>query len=178
MSDAERQATLYAFTCWTGITMNGRHVSLEDFYMKPEELDKARAEEAWRLHNRQEGVTPCVVTKAARLAREGWTPAPEVDHILECLRDAGAEFAVDVFKHSLASRGLKIVSEDAEEKQSKVLHDALIASQDEFIPPAMSRDYRAGVEAAIEWVAQHTMVSYYRRMDMRRDLLGGAGDVI
>lgn len=49
--------------------------------MTNEELDEARAEEAWRIWNEENGVTDdghAVI--AARLAREGWTPpAPEVD---------------------------------------------------------------------------------------------------
>ena len=43
--------------------------------MKPEELDKATADEAWRIM--EEGQDVAVI--AARLAREGWTPPEPVD---------------------------------------------------------------------------------------------------
>ncbi len=43
--------------------------------MTPEELDKATADEAWRLL--EEGQDVAVI--AARLAREGWTPPKPVD---------------------------------------------------------------------------------------------------
>ena len=43
--------------------------------MTPEELDKATADEAWRLL--EEGQDVAVI--AARLAREGWTPPEPVD---------------------------------------------------------------------------------------------------
>ena len=47
--------------------------------MTPEELDKARADEAWRIWLRQPGILPEVVTIATRLAFEGWTPPEPVD---------------------------------------------------------------------------------------------------
>ncbi len=43
--------------------------------MKPEELDKATADEAWRIM--EEGQDVAII--AARLAREGWTPPEPVD---------------------------------------------------------------------------------------------------
>ena len=43
--------------------------------MKPEELDKATADEAWRIL--EEGQDVAVI--AARLAREGYRPPPPVD---------------------------------------------------------------------------------------------------
>ena len=43
--------------------------------MTPDELDKATADEAWRLL--EEGQDVAVI--AARLAREGWTPPEPVD---------------------------------------------------------------------------------------------------
>jgi hypothetical protein len=58
--------------------------------MTPEELDKARAKEAWRVW---EGVKPSlcedndVALFAARLAREGWTPPPPVDPDLLAVRE-------------------------------------------------------------------------------------------
>ena len=51
--------------------------------MSPEELDKARGEEAWRVWNdtrpNENGALPVPATIAARLAREGWTPPEPVD---------------------------------------------------------------------------------------------------
>jgi hypothetical protein len=52
--------------------------------MKPDELDKATADEAWRLL--EEGQDVAVI--AARLAREGWKPPepvmdPELDRVTE-----------------------------------------------------------------------------------------------
>jgi hypothetical protein len=58
--------------------------------MTPEELDKARAEEAWRVW---EGVKPSlcedndVALFAARLAREGWMPPEPVDPDLIAVRE-------------------------------------------------------------------------------------------
>lgn len=42
--------------------------------MTPEELDRARAQEAYRIHARDDDET--MLECAARLAREGWTPPP------------------------------------------------------------------------------------------------------
>jgi hypothetical protein len=53
--------------------------------MKPEELDKATADEAWRLL--EEGQDVAVI--AARLAREGWTPP--VDPDLLAVREISAK---------------------------------------------------------------------------------------
>jgi hypothetical protein len=56
--------------------------------MTPEELDKARASEAWRILG---GVSPHadrLAETAARLAREGWTPPPPpVDPDLLAVRE-------------------------------------------------------------------------------------------
>jgi hypothetical protein len=61
--------------------------------MKPEELDKATADEAWRLL--EEGQDVAVI--AARLAREGYRPPEPVDPDLlvvqEVLRDKHPEIA-------------------------------------------------------------------------------------
>jgi hypothetical protein len=47
--------------------------------MKPEELDKARGDEALRLHNGPHTNGASIAAIAARLAREGWTPPEPVD---------------------------------------------------------------------------------------------------
>ena len=58
--------------------------------MTNEELDKARASEAWRLQGEMIGKSPIDSTAmiAARLAREGWTPPPPpVDPDLLAVRE-------------------------------------------------------------------------------------------
>ena len=45
--------------------------------MTNEELDNARAEEAWNIYNREHSGDVSAI--AARLAREGWTPPVAVD---------------------------------------------------------------------------------------------------
>ena len=45
--------------------------------MTNEELDRARAEQAWSEHYKNDPASPTVI--AARLAREGWTPPVAVD---------------------------------------------------------------------------------------------------
>jgi len=48
--------------------------------MTNEELDKARAKEAWRIHVMTPGLTQdALMLTCARLAREGWTPPEPVD---------------------------------------------------------------------------------------------------
>lgn len=62
--------------------------------MTPEQLDEARAKEAWRIWNEEDGVTDeghAVI--AARLARENWTPTePVVDPDLLAFREWGAGY--------------------------------------------------------------------------------------
>jgi hypothetical protein len=55
--------------------------------MTPEELDKATADEAWRLL--EEGEDVAVI--AARLAREGWKPPEPVDPDLLVVREIAAK---------------------------------------------------------------------------------------
>jgi hypothetical protein len=55
--------------------------------LTPEELDEARADEAWRLFVEQPGDDPHSRVIAARLAREGWTPPPKVDPDLLAARE-------------------------------------------------------------------------------------------
>ena len=47
--------------------------------MTPEELDRARAGEAWRICNTKSFFEESPTIIAARLAREGWMPPPPVD---------------------------------------------------------------------------------------------------
>ena len=59
--------------------------------MTPEELDEARANEAWRIWNEEDGVTDeghAVI--AARLAREGWKPPEPVDPDVLAFREWAA----------------------------------------------------------------------------------------
>ncbi len=57
--------------------------------MSPEELDRATADEAWRLWQIQGADHPQPAIIAARLAREGWTPPP-VDPDLLAVREIAA----------------------------------------------------------------------------------------
>lgn len=57
--------------------------------MTPEELDEARAKEAWRLC--EESPTLSLATTAARLAREGWTPPEPVDPDILAFREWAAK---------------------------------------------------------------------------------------
>ncbi len=57
-----------------------------------EELDEARADEAWRLFVEQPGDDPHSRVIAARLAREGWTPPPKVDPDLLAAREIAIKF--------------------------------------------------------------------------------------
>lgn len=54
-----------------------------------EELDNARAEEAWNIYM-STGESPYVAT--ARLAREGWTPAPAIDPLRLSAREICAKW--------------------------------------------------------------------------------------
>jgi len=66
--------------------------------MKPEELDKATADEAWRLL--EEGRDVAVI--AARLAREGYRPPEPVDPDLLAVRRLLAEEYPRLAKEMLA----------------------------------------------------------------------------
>jgi hypothetical protein len=59
--------------------------------MTNEEIDKARADEAWRLWQIQGADHPQPAIIAARLAREGWTPPPPVDPDLLAVREIVAK---------------------------------------------------------------------------------------
>lgn len=59
--------------------------------MTPEELDRARSDEAWRIWERQPDSLPETATIAARLAREGWMPPKPVDPDLLIAREASAQ---------------------------------------------------------------------------------------
>jgi hypothetical protein len=67
--------------------------------LTPEELDEARAEEAWRLFVEQPGDDPQSRVIAARLAREGWTPPPKVDPDLLAAREWGATTELGYASH-------------------------------------------------------------------------------
>lgn len=61
--------------------------------MTPEELDKARADEAWRLQGIMidSGHIESIGIIAARLAREGWMPPEPVDPDLLAVREISAK---------------------------------------------------------------------------------------
>lgn len=53
--------------------------------MTDEELDRARADEAWRIYMAQTDDRPTAHQIAARLAREGWMPVdPDLIEAREC----------------------------------------------------------------------------------------------
>jgi hypothetical protein len=58
--------------------------------MTPEELDRARSDEAWRIWERQPDSLPETATIAARLAREGWMPPEPVDPDVAAVREVVA----------------------------------------------------------------------------------------
>ena len=62
--------------------------------MTPEEMDKARAKEAWRIYmTNPPGMTgKRLAMIAARLAREGWMPPEPVDPDLLAVREIVAEW--------------------------------------------------------------------------------------
>jgi hypothetical protein len=92
--------------------------------MKPEELDKATADEAWRLL--EEGQDVAVI--AARLAREGYTPPPppvdpDVELAMTIARSKHSELAdvraVEATAGSVLA-GIK-AGREQEQKRAKVL---------------------------------------------------------
>jgi hypothetical protein len=70
--------------------------------MNNEELDKARADEAWRLWQIQGADHPQPAIIAARLAREGWMPP--VDPDLLAVREIVATAREKDGLHDLAGR--------------------------------------------------------------------------
>jgi len=90
--------------------------------MSPEELDKARAKEAWRVWNDEGGVTDeghAVI--AARLAREGWTPPEPVDPDVLAFREwrASPDYEVQSREHDFLA-GARMAREQ-EQERAKVL---------------------------------------------------------
>jgi hypothetical protein len=65
--------------------------------MTPEELDKATADEAWRLL--EEGQDVAVI--AARLAREGWKPPEPVDPDVLAYREWGSKIENAAYREAV-----------------------------------------------------------------------------
>lgn len=59
--------------------------------MTPEDLDMARAAEAWRIWTARGPIGVSYGAIAARLAREGWTPPTPVDPLLIEAREIAAQ---------------------------------------------------------------------------------------
>jgi hypothetical protein len=115
--------------------------------MTPEELDEARAKEAWRkcdaLGFGKDYESPAII--AARLAREGWMPPPPVDPDLLAVREIVATAREKDGWHDLAAKTKKGLCDgdpgvcsalaaykagrEAEAERAKVLLDALDDAQ-------------------------------------------------
>jgi hypothetical protein len=116
--------------------------------MTPEELDKARAEEAWRIWLRQPGILPEVVTIATRLAFEGWTPPepvdPDVKLAMTIARSKHSELAdVRAVEATAASvlAGIK-AGREQEQKRAKVLVEPAEAIVNRAVHGTGSNDLR------------------------------------
>jgi hypothetical protein len=112
--------------------------------MTNEELDEARAKEAWRLWNDEDGVTDeghAVI--AARLAREGWTPPEPVDPDVLAFEQwfKGALVARPEFKEPYLAGAC--MAREQEQERAKVLVDAL-----DYIS-RYSRNYAKTASAAL-----------------------------
>jgi hypothetical protein len=94
--------------------------------MSPEELDRATADEAWRLWQIQGADHPQPAIIAARLAREGWTPPPVYSDVL-----AFNEWTVspdyDSSRQAAYCAGARMARERAQ-----VVSDALVEALDDY----------------------------------------------
>ena len=106
--------------------------------MTPEELDKATADEAWRLL--EEGEDVAVI--AARLAREGWVPVdPDLIAVQGVLRDKHPEIAA-AWGNKTALWGGEYAEQavldaykagrEAESERAQVVSDALVEALDDY----------------------------------------------
>jgi hypothetical protein len=94
--------------------------------MTHEELDKATADEAWRLL--EEGQDVAVI--AARLAREGWTPPPTVDPDVLAFREWGSKVENAAYRetvlagewdHGFAAKGFVAGARYAREQEQEAV---------------------------------------------------------
>jgi hypothetical protein len=116
--------------------------------MTPEELDKATADEAWRLL--EEGQDVAVI--AARMAREGWKPPepvdPDVELAMAIARGKHSELAdVRAVEATAASvlAGIK-AGREQEQERAKVLVEYASAMVSGFF---LLSDYRERASAAL-----------------------------
>ncbi len=113
--------------------------------MTPEELDKARAEEAWRTSG--DYSVARVATIAARLAREGWTPPEPVDPDLLAFREWAGSFTPT--RHLTISdayfAGARMAREQ-EQERAKVLVEYVTGLAGGFF---LYADYRERASAAL-----------------------------
>lgn len=75
--------------------------------MTNEELDNARASEAWRLCNRDGGDYSTAVYHAARLAREGWTPPDPLEQEAETILHEAPTYHTREHMKGAILRGLR-----------------------------------------------------------------------
>ena len=77
--------------------------------MTDEEIDEARAKEAWRLLGGKE--TRRIVTVAARLAREGWMPVDPLGAEADELIGHGMRMGLRQFVIATLRRGMELAKE-------------------------------------------------------------------
>ncbi len=77
--------------------------------MTDEEIDEARAKEAWRLLGGKE--TRRIVTVAARLAREGWMPVDPLGAEADELIGHGMHMGLRHFVIAALRRGMELAKE-------------------------------------------------------------------
>jgi len=90
--------------------------------MTHEELDKATADEAWRLL--EEGQDVAII--AARLAREGWTPPPVYSDVL-----AFNEWTVSP-DHDSSRQAAYCAGARMARERAQVVSDALVQALDDY----------------------------------------------
>jgi hypothetical protein len=120
--------------------------------MTNEELDKARAEEAWRLWMGRQEADPRPPVIAARLARENWTPPepvvdPDVKLAMTIARNKHSELAdVRAVEATAASvlAGIK-AGREQEQERAKVLV--------EYAEGEVNRGDGAGMRATLAMAA-------------------------
>jgi hypothetical protein len=118
--------------------------------MTPEELDKATADEAWRLL--EEGQDVAVI--AARLTREGWKPPEPVDPDVLAFREWASKIENAAYReavlagewdHSFAAKGFVAgarMAREREQEQARVLVEPAEAIVNRAVHGTGSNDLR------------------------------------
>jgi hypothetical protein len=103
---------------------------------------------------------------------------PAIDPLVQALTDCGwlgnPEYDADVIRDALAKRNHAIMEISEQDKAEPVSEPSGNSGK---LPPAMSRDYRAGIEFTMQYIwDQGLVVSSWAWHKAYRDLIGGAGD--